>query len=285
MSRQAEPSRRKLRAHFRFSQVPFSKYAHASTMFDSRGQKALLDALIMWTELRGIALVTGPPGVGKSITLRRFVQSLDKSRYHAIAFGYVPTTPHGFLRSLCRRLDLPMRQHTADLFDDVQSYLMSYQSEHGPHPIIVVDDAEGLPASVLDVLRRLTCYELDARDHFSLLITGTEDVLATLRDPALAPLRSRVGYAHSLRPFGIEDVRDYVRHQLRKVDCERDIFSPDAVRRMFHASKGCPRSLNQLALQVLINAAVEGLDDISMRFVEVQIGKHPLYQSHPGDQP
>ena len=110
MTQTRDPKQQRLRAHFRFSQMPFSKYARAGNMFDSRGQKALLDALLLWTDLKGIALVTGPPGVGKSITLRRFALTLDDSRFHVIGFGYVPTTPTGFLRSLSRKLGLPMRQ-------------------------------------------------------------------------------------------------------------------------------------------------------------------------------
>jgi type II secretory pathway predicted ATPase ExeA len=278
-----DPKKQRLRAHFRFSKVPFSKYAHAANMFNSRGQKALHEALVMWTDLQGIALVTGPPGVGKSISLRRFALELDDNRFYTTAFGYVPTTPNGFLRSLSRRLGLPMRQSTADLFDSVQGYLMAYQAERGPHPLLIIDDAEGLPTDVFDLLRRLTCYELDARDRFSVLIAGTEDVLTTLQAPELTSLRSRVSYAHSLRPFGIEDARDYVKHHLLNADCDKDLFSDDAVRLLFHASKGCPRALNQLALQTLINAAVDGRRDVDQRFVRAQIANHPLYQMQPGD--
>ena len=112
--------------------------------------------LLMWTELRGIALVTGYSGVGKSITLRRFLLSLDDARFHVLKFAHLPTTPVGLLRSLCRALDLPMRHHASDLFDAAQAYLASYQQDNGPHPLIVLDDAEGLAVPALDLIRRLT---------------------------------------------------------------------------------------------------------------------------------
>lgn len=79
----AEPTqrhKRRLRAHFNFSRMPFSKQAWAAQMFDSTSQRELLDGLLLWSDLRGIALVTGHSGVGKSITLRRFVQVLIEAK-------------------------------------------------------------------------------------------------------------------------------------------------------------------------------------------------------------
>lgn len=282
MSTPKTPGKQRLRSHFRFSQVPFSKYARAHNMYDSRGQKALLEGLHIWTDVRGIALVTGAPGVGKSITLRRFIGDLDENRVHVVRFAYLPTTPAGFLRSLARQLGLPMRQYASDLFGDVQAHLAAFERDRGPHPLLVVDDAEGLGVETLDLLRRLTCYDLDAKDLFSVLICGTEELMATLRHPALEPLRSRITYAHHLRPFGIEDAREYVRHHLLNADCDKQLFSEDAVRQLFHTSRGCPRALNQLALHVLVGAAVAGRHDVDDRFVKAQMADHPLYQTSQG---
>ena len=76
-------------------------------MFDSRSQRELHAGLTMWTELCGIAMVTGDTGVGKSITLRRFLWWLDKSRFHVNKLTYLPSTPVGLLRSMCHHFGLP----------------------------------------------------------------------------------------------------------------------------------------------------------------------------------
>ncbi|RLA92019.1 MAG: hypothetical protein DRG69_09395 [Deltaproteobacteria bacterium] len=274
--------KRRLRAHFGFSKIPFSKYAWAKHMFDSSSQRELLDGLLLWSDLGGIALVTGPSGVGKSITLRKFVQSLDDSRIRVFDFSYLPTTIMGFLRSLNRTLGLAMRHHAADLFDQAQKFLMSYKKEQGPHPLLLIDDAEGLSANVLDLLRRLTCYELDAEDRFSLLLTGTDQILPTLHHPSLTPLCSRISYAHTLRPFAFEDTKNYIRYHLERADADAKLFSETAVRHTFQASIGTPRNINQLATQALIDATVFGRDKIDGDFMAKCIAEHPLYQGHAG---
>ena len=126
------------------------------------------------------------------------MRNVSASRYTVLRFSYIPTTVIGFLRSLNRALGLPMRLHAADLFNAAQEALTSYEGEHGPHPLLVIDDAEGLSAPVLDVIRRLTSYKLDSEDRFSVLLGSTEELLTTLRFPGMDSLRSRIGYAQAL---------------------------------------------------------------------------------------
>lgn len=271
--------KRRLQAHFGFTKLPFRKNMAAADMFDSRSQRDLQAGLLMWTELRGIALVTGHSGVGKSITLRRFLAALDDARFHVIKLAHLPTTPVGLLRSLCRTLQLPMRHYASDLFDAAQAYLASYQNDHGPHPLLVLDDAEGLAVPALDLLRRLTAYDLDAEDRFSILLAATDDILATLHHHTLEPLRSRIGYAQPLRPFTLEDSRNYIHFHLRHADADPDLLSEPAIRHAFQASQGRPRRINQICLYILIQAAIAGLDTIDGDFVAAQIAAHPLYHA------
>jgi type II secretory pathway predicted ATPase ExeA len=279
-----EPYRLRIQSFFGFSNVPFRKNMWAQQMFDSRSQRELLQGLHCLADLHGLGLAVGPSGSGKSITIRRFAYELDSARYHVVHFSMLPTTTIGFLRALNRALGLPMRMHATDLFDAAQRCLVSYADEHGPHPILILDDAEGLTAQVFDLIRRLTTWELDAEDRFSVLLTGTEDLLNTLRNPDLEPLRTRMSYSRSLRPFSIEDTRNYVAFHLKRSEGSPDLFSEDAIRRIFQASQGRPRLINQLALESLIQAAIEGKDHIDGSFVSGLLAAHPLYHTQPGGE-
>ena len=65
----------------------------------------------------------------------------------------------------------------------------------------------------------------------------------------------------------------------RSVGVKERLFSDEAVRRLFQASHGRPRSINQLATHVLIRAVIEGRDALDGDFVARQIAAHPLYKS------
>lgn len=267
----------RLQSHFAFTKVPFNKNLHASEMFDSRSQRDVFHGLRLWTEVKGVSLVTGSVGVGKSLSLRRFVSSLDDARFRVLYVATMPATSTGFLRALNRVLGLPMRLHATDLFDQAHRALTTRTDDHGPHPVLVLDDAECMSVEQLDLVRRLTAYALDSEDRFSVLLAGTDELLHTLRLPALESLRSRISYAQPLVPFSLEDTRNYVVFHMKRAGARPDLFSDDAARRLFLASQGRPRAINQLALQVLIQAAVEGRDHIDADFVTAQISSHPLY--------
>jgi type II secretory pathway predicted ATPase ExeA len=148
-----------------------------------------------------------------------------------------------------------------------------------------------MTASTLDLVRRLMADQLDAEDHFSVLLVGTEDLLTTLRGPSLEPLRTRFRYTHALRPFTLEDTRNYIAFHVRESggvdelfsdDAVRALFSDDAVRALFGASMGMPRAINQLALQAMITAAVRGIDQIDGKEMQSVVHHHPLYESRGG---
>ena len=106
-----------------------------------------------------------------------------------------------------------------------------------------------------------------------------------MRHPDLESLRSRIGYVQALRAFTLEDTRNYVAFHLRRADADTRLFSDEAARRLFLISQGRPRLINQLALQALIAAAVQGIDAISGDFMADQITAHPLYQARVDAQP
>lgn len=269
----------RLRAHYGFENLPFSKYLKTNEMYDSKSQRELRAGLDMWVEAGGLALVTGPTGVGKSITLRRFATGLDDNKYAVYSVPSPPATVHGFLRFLCRRFGLSMKQHTVDLFDTAQKFLVNHEKEHGTHPLLIVDDAEGLYPNVADVLRRLTIYDLDAEDRFSILVAGIESLIQVLELGVLAPLRSRFSFGHSLRPFGFEDTKNYIGFHLGRAGGDDNLFSDEAIKRIFHLSHGRPRTINQLCIGALILGALRGRDRIDGPFFKAFIADHPLYQN------
>jgi len=116
------------------------------------------------------------------------------------------------------------------------------------------------------------------------LLSGTESIISLLADPSLSSMRSRILYSCALRPFGFEDTVNYVRFHLHRADANQTLFSDPAIKRIFQASHGRPRSINQLAVQALIQAAMHSLDIIDGDFIAQILAVHPLFQHQPGDK-
>jgi general secretion pathway protein A len=268
-----------LTSYFGFSKIPFTKYMWATKMFDASAQRDLIDGLHLWLETRGIAVLYGPPGVGKSITLRRFKEELDDRRFDLFYLFNLRVTPTGFLRSLCRLLALPVLYHQADLFDTISTFLGQYEERNRKHPIIIFDDGDGLSDRLLELLRLLANFSMDSEDRFSFILSGTQRLATRLKEPQNEALKQRIVFSHNLRGFTIDDARSYVQFHLERAEGPKELFTDNAIQMIFHLARGLPRVINQIALQALIHAAIRGVDTIDENFLKHHVLNNSLFDN------
>jgi len=273
-----------LQSFFGFSKTPFTKYMWAAKMFESQSQGELLKGLHYWREMRGIAAVFGKPGLGKSITLRRFREELDKREYQPYYLWNLRTTPLGFFRSLSRVLQLPPYQYLADMFDAVSSAFGRMEEDTHKHPLLILDDGDNLTPEVLEYLRLLTNYQMDCEDRVSLILCGTEVLQGRLREYRNRAFRQRVNYCHSLKPFSIEDARAYVDFHLKRAEAPPDLFTEGAVTWLYAVSQGVPRCFNQAAVQALIQAATYRKERIDENFLQKQVAGNLLLEDYEEEE-
>ena len=272
-----------LKSYFGFSKLPFTKYMWASKMFDAKAQQELIDGLHLWLETRGIALLYGPPGVGKSISLRRFKDDIDDRRFEAFYLFNLRITPTGFLRSLSRILTLPVLYHQADLFDAISAFLAQYEERTGKHPIIIFDDGDGLSDQLLELLRLLANFNMDSEDRFSFILSGSQRLALRIRETQNEALMQRIAFSHNLRGFTIDDARNYIHFHLERAEGPKELLADNAIQMIFHLAKGLPRVINQLAIQALIRAAVQGVDTIDDNFLKQHVLNNSIFDNKLGD--
>lgn len=266
-----------LTSYFGFSKVPFTKYMWSKKMFDASSQRELIDGLHFWLETKGIALLCGPPGAGKSISLRRFKEELDDRRYDLFYLFNLRITPIGLLRSLCRTLALPLLYHQADLFDSISAFLDQYEQRTGKHPIILFDDGDGLSDRLIELLRSLGNFAMDSEDRFSFILSGSEKLASRLKQPQNEAFRQRIVFSHTLRAFTIDDARNYVRFHLERCEGPKELFTEGAIQLIFHVAKGLPRVINQVALQAIIRGAIRKVDKIDESFLKQHVLNGSLF--------
>lgn len=268
-----------LKSYFGFSKIPFTRHMWATKMFDAAAQRELIDSLHLWLETRGIAILYGPAGVGKSISLRRFKAELDDRRYDLFYLFNLRITTTGFLRSLCRALALPLLYHQADLFDAISSFLAQYEERNRKHPIIIFDDGDGLSDPLIELLRLLGNFEMDSEDRFSFILSGSQRLALKLKQPQNEAFRQRIVFSHSLRSFSIEDARNYIRFHMERCEGPPELFTDEAIQLIFHIARGLPRVINQIALQAIIRAAVRKVDRIDQGFLKQQVFQDSLFDN------
>lgn len=110
---------------------------------------AVLSVFKTAVQRRGIGILTGEPGCGKSFCLRCFTSSLNKSLYKVIYIPITTLTVKEFYMALCDGLIIaPAYKKVKQIQEDICSY-----SSKNITPVIIIDEVQFLSNSILDDFR------------------------------------------------------------------------------------------------------------------------------------
>ena len=129
-------------AYFGFKRRPFSSAISEKNMFQSYDMKESFTRLNYLKQHRGIFLLTGEPGGGKTTLLRKFVAELNPQIYH---HGYTPhasVTRSDFYRQISNLLGQTSMSRKSDLFLQIQKAILDFYDHQGKIPCIILDECQ-----------------------------------------------------------------------------------------------------------------------------------------------
>ncbi|HEX7530376.1 MAG TPA: AAA family ATPase [Pyrinomonadaceae bacterium] len=202
---------------------------------------------------KGLIVVTGEVGTGKTTMLRWVMQRLDRTVLVAYIFNPRLSVPE-FYQHLAALFDIQNWSSKSDLLIELGKVLESRHSR-GLRTVLIVDEAHGLSTSVLEEVRLLCNFESDTAKHLQIVLTGQPELRAVLNNPDLRQLKQRVALRCDVKALpNVEETAQYINSRLKVAGAMRpDIFSPGAVDYIFRCSEGIPRNINNLCDNALLN--------------------------------
>lgn len=259
------------RKHFGLSRHPFGKEIEADDLFMSGPLEELEVRLGHLVELRGIGLVTGESGSGKTTACRRMVAKLHAGLYRTL---YVPLSTGNAMdlyKTIAWELGLPTERSRAALYKQIRSEVTRLCQEARCRPILVVDEAHHLRSEVLEDLRLLTNYAMDSDNRLCLLFVGHPELRRRLGLAAHEALSQRIVVRYHLLGLQREELPRYLAHLLRLAGTELPLFEPAAMEALFQATSGLPRKVNLLAHHALMAAALAKQKVVSAEHVQTAL--------------
>jgi general secretion pathway protein A len=219
---------------------------------------------------KGLIVVTGEVGTGKTTILRWMMQRLDRTVLVAYIFNPRMTVAEFYhYVSSPRLLDVPEWTGKSDLLLRLGEVLES-RHERGLRTVLVIDEAHGLSPAVLEEVRLLSNFESDTAKQLQIVLTGQPELRGVLNRPELRQLKQRVALRCEIRALpDVEETERYITSRLLAAGAERTgIFSPAAVDFVFRCSEGIPRQINNLCDNALLAGFAVGAETISRAIVE-----------------
>jgi type II secretory pathway predicted ATPase ExeA len=202
--------------------------------------------------VRACGLLHGPNGVGKSLLLQHFLQSLPEKRFKTIVLSHSSLTGSDLLRLLCLELGKTPRMRRGD---NLALIRQAWQELDRLWPLLVLEEAQDLSATALEEIRLLSCERRDTQTPFTLLLVGDNQLLPRLQLGINAPLLARLSFCLQLQPWNPADLQAYLSARLQEVGIHSNPFDAQAIELLVSSAQGLPRQLNHLAQRALAEAA------------------------------
>jgi len=196
-----------------------------------------------------IAVIVGDVGLGKTMSLRMVIDSLEPPKYK-IAFITNPDIPFiQLLREIIGQLTGQQceEKRKVDLLE-IFNKLLFQTADEGKKVLIFIDEANAMSPANLESLRLLTNMQDDSRNLFTIVLAGQIELARRLEHPRRANLFQRIGtYCNIERIESEELVRNYVETRLALAGATKKIFTDDAISAIWiYSENGVPRLINKI---------------------------------------
>jgi len=216
---------------------------------------------------KGIVVVTGEVGTGKTTTLRFMLQSLDRSVSAAYIFNPILSTAE-FFDLLAGEFGLPAQESKSGMLRALGNMLIARHSQ-GLRTVLIVDEAHLLPPHLLEEIRLLSNFETNREKLLQIILCGQPELHELLVKPELRQLKQRVSLKSSIKALTSHETGEYIRWRLRIAGCtDESLFDQEAVGSVHQFSGGIPRIINNICDNALLTGFSEDSQKITGAIID-----------------
>ena len=218
---------------------------------------------------RGIILLTGEVGTGKTTLLHMILDWLRQNRAATAFIFNTNLTTTELFECLMADLGIPCESHSkSEILMRLNRWLLDRYS-NGQMAVLIVDEAQSLSDQVLEEIRFLTNLETSTDKLLQVVLSGQPELEEKLRQPHLRQLRQRITVRCRTNPLTLEETQGYIAERLRIAGASNgSLFSPEAVESIYRHARGIPRVTNVLCEHALINCFADQQKTVTSAHIE-----------------
>ncbi len=256
-------------SHYNLREQPFSNTPDPRFFFEiPQHAEVIMRLTYAINTMKGLAVVVGDVGTGKTTLARRLLESLDDEQYESALLVIIHSaiTPEWFLRKIALQMGVTeAREEKVALLSQIFERLLEIH-QSGKKAVVLIDEANLLQQrAILDELRGFLNLEIPGSKLITFILFGLPELEENLA--ADRPLAQRVALTCRLKCFTAENTKAYVRHRMKVAGCTADLFSDAVLERMHQASGGIPRVINTVCDNLLLEGFLQKRPHIDLQLV------------------
>lgn len=248
-------------AFYNLSTKPFQLSPDPRFFFDSSVHKRAMSYLRYGlSQGEGFIVITGGIGTGKTTLVRNLFAELDQQKVVAAQLVTTKLQPDELLKMVSSSFGLPYEGLSkASLLKQFETFLKKCEFQ-GKRVLLVVDEAQNLPAETVEELRMLSNFQTDKRSLIQSFLLGQEEFRQTINSPGMEQLRQRIIASCHLEPLDKKETRLYIEHRLKEVGwSSRPVITDIAFELIHNFTNGVPRRINVFCDRLLLFGYLEEL--------------------------
>lgn len=253
---------------------PFSTSPDPAFFYESASHNAALYRLQIAIKLkRGMSLILGDVGIGKTTLSRRLFQLLkgeEKVSSHLILNPMFESESE-LLTALLKLFRIPTQSaplSVVESLETIERFLFEQGVREDRTVVLLIDEAQRLSPSSLEVLRALLNYETNEFKLLQLILMAQMELLPRIR--GVMNFWDRISLRYVINPLDEADTEAMIDFRLRQAgyDSRKNLFTARAISEIYHFSQGYPRRIARLCHDALEQLAVSGKEDIDETIVQ-----------------
>ena len=226
-----------------FSNAPVGKFFYNS----KQHSEALIRLKYAAESMKGLALLIGDIGTGKTTIARKMLDNLPEEEYESALLVIIHTgiTANWILRKIS--IQVGVKEPTNDklqLLNQLYNRLVELH-ESNRKAIVLVDEAQMLQSKeIMEEFRGLLNLELPEKKLLTFIFFGLPELEDHLKMDE--PLAQRIALRYTLKSLDEHSTEEYVKYRLKIAGTEKMLFTSEALRLIHNYSRGVPRLINTI---------------------------------------
>ncbi|MEA3280017.1 MAG: AAA family ATPase [Thermodesulfobacteriota bacterium] len=229
-----------------FKRFPFENVPDPDFMYYSPEHKEAMARLQYVVKgNKGIILVTGDIGSGKTTLSRVLIDQVTRSEFDIGLMTNSILEPMDFLREILYNLGISPDKdlHKSD-FLNILNERMLENLRGNRTTLLIFDEAHLLPGKTLEEIRLLLNFQLNDKFMLTIILLGQPELRSIIK--GMKQLDQRIAIRYHLNPLNYNETLRYMGFRFKKGGLTRNIITRPAAEEIYSYSKGIPRMINNI---------------------------------------